>query len=82
MKKLAPLLIVFSLSVQVFAFYTLIRRIEPFMYWFYLMVWWSFIIFVDAALCLKTGRSTLFNRRLPWLAAISCGLWSLFELRT
>jgi hypothetical protein len=80
LKKLAPLLIVFSLFVQAFAFYTLIKRVEPFMYWFYLMVWWSFIIFVDAALCLKKGRSTLFNRRLPWLATVSCGLWSLFEL--
>ena len=80
MKKLAPLVIAFSLFVQVFAFYTLINRVEPFMYWFYLMVWWSFIIFLDAVLSLKAGHSTVFNGRLPWLATISCGLWCLFEL--
>ncbi len=50
------------------------------MYQFYLMAWWSYIIFVDAVLCLKTGRSTVFNGRLPWLVTISCGLWCLFEL--
>ncbi len=77
---MAPLLIAFSLLVQIFAFYALLNRIEPFMYQFYLMAWWSYIIFVDAVLCLKAGRSTVFNGRLPWLVTISCGLWCLFEL--
>ena len=60
-------------SVQFFAYYTLLNRIEPFMYQFYLMAWWSYIIFIDAVLSLKTGRSTVFNRRFPWLVTISCG---------
>ena len=50
------------------------------MYQFYLMAWWSYIIFIDAVLSLKTGRSTVFNRRLPRLVTISCGFWCLFEL--
>ncbi len=51
------------------------------MYQFYLMAWWSYIIFIDAVLTLKTGHSSVFDRRFPWLATMSCAFWCLFELQ-
>ena len=56
------------------------KRIEPFMYQFYIMAWWSYIIFVDALLALKTGRHHVFNRRFFSLAIMSVAFWCLFEL--
>ena len=50
------------------------------MYQFYIMAWWSYIIFVDALLALKTGRHHVFNRRFFSLAIMSVAFWCLFEL--
>jgi len=51
------------------------------MYHFYLMAWWSYLAFLDALLSLKKGHLSVFNRRLPWLVAMSCAFWCLFELQ-
>jgi hypothetical protein len=73
-------LAVFAVLLQIFAYYTLLARIEPFMYEFYIMAWWSYIIFVDAALAGKTGRHPVVNRHLPYVVVMSVGFWCLFEL--
>ena len=55
-------------------------RIEPFMYNFYLISWWSYIAFVDAALALKSGRFRILNRNLLFLIILSSAFWCISEL--
>lgn len=69
-----------ALFVHVFGLFALNRRIEPFMYNFYVISWWSYIFFLDALLSLKLRRFLIINRRLPHLALISCAFWCAFEL--
>ena len=75
-------LFLFSSAVILYFFglYTLIRKIEPFYYYFYITSWWSYIIFLDALLSLKYKRFFVLNRYLPVLIIISCGYWCFFEL--
>jgi hypothetical protein len=80
LKKLATVLIVLATIVQAFAYYTRIEKIEPFMYEFYIMVWWSYIILVDAALALKTKSFLVFTKRFPHMLILSVAFWCLFEL--
>ncbi len=80
MKKLAFSSVAFAVLLQLSAYYTLFHRTEPFMYQFYLLVWWSFIIFLDGALVLKTGRHFALHRRLFSLATVSAAFWCIFEL--
>ena len=80
MKNLSALLVVFAVLLQLFAYYTLIKKIEPFMYQFYIFAWWSYIILIDGILALKTGRHLVLNRRVPYLVAMSAAFWCLFEL--
>lgn len=44
------------------------------------MFWWTFIVGLDSAVCLKTNRFTVINRSLPYTIIISSAYWSLFEL--
>lgn len=74
------LLFVFAVVLYFFGLYTLIRKIEPFYYYFYITSWWSYIIFLDALLSLKYKRFFVLNRYLPLLIIISCGYWCFFEL--
>ncbi len=49
-----PLIVLFLAAfVHVSGYVLLARRIEPFMYNFYVVAWWSYIAMVDAALALK-----------------------------
>jgi hypothetical protein len=80
LKKLATTLIVLATLVQAFAYYTRIERIEPFMYEFYIMVWWSYVILADAALALKTKSFLIFTKRFPHLLILSVAFWCFFEL--
>ncbi len=50
------------------------------MYQFYIMAWWSYIIFLDASLALETGCHFVLNRRLFSLVTISVSFWCMFEL--
>lgn len=50
------------------------------MYNFYVISWWSYIFFLDALLSLKLRRFLVINRRLPYLALMSCAFWCVFEL--
>jgi hypothetical protein len=80
LKKTAVSLIVFALLVQLFGYYPLAKKIEPFMYQFYIIVWWSFIILLDASLALKTKRFLILNKHLGFLVIVSVAFWCLFEL--
>ena len=79
MKKLTLSSLVFAVLLQLFAYYTLFQRTEPFMYQFYIMAWWSYIIFLDVILALETGRHFVLNRRLFSLVTISVAFWCMFE---
>lgn len=80
MNNISVLLVVLSVLLQLFGYYALTHRIEPFMYQFYLISWWSCIIFVDAVLARKTKRFHVFNRQFVPLALMSVAFWCLFEL--
>jgi hypothetical protein len=73
-------LFVFAVTLYFFGLYTLIRKTEPFYYFFYITSWWSYIIFLDTVLSLKYKRFFVLNRYLPLLIIISSGYWCLFEL--
>ena len=77
-----PPLIVFFIAalVHVSGYVLLARRIEPFMYNFYVVAWWSYIALADAALALRSKRFLIFNRDLPFLVVISSAFWCVFEL--
>ncbi|OPY72289.1 MAG: hypothetical protein A4E64_02991 [Syntrophorhabdus sp. PtaU1.Bin058] len=73
-------LLAFSILLHLSGYYALAKRIEPFQYLFYVTSWWSYIIFLDAALALKEKRFLVLNRHIVPLVIISCGFWCLFEL--
>jgi hypothetical protein len=77
-----PLFIVLFLAafVHVSSYILLARRIEPFMYNFYVVAWWSYIALVDAALALKNKQLLILNRGLPLLLILSAAFWCIFEL--
>ncbi|MGD9577380.1 MAG: hypothetical protein AB7Y74_03920 [Syntrophorhabdus sp.] len=43
----------------------LIKRIEPFQYFAYLILWWSYIIFIDVLIAMRTERFLILTRNLP-----------------
>jgi hypothetical protein len=66
--------------VHVSSYLLLAHRIEPFMYNFYVVAWWSYIAMVDAALALRRKHFLILNRGLPFLLVISAAFWCIFEL--
>ncbi len=76
-----PLFVLISAAiVHVSGYILLLLRIEPFMYNFYVLAWWSYIFFADAILALRTGRFLVLNRDLPVMIVISSAFWCGFEL--
>jgi hypothetical protein len=73
-------LLAFSILLHFSGYYVLVKRMEPFQYFFYVSSWWSYIIFLDTALALKEKRFFVLNRHIAPLVIISCGFWCLFEL--
>jgi hypothetical protein len=69
-----------AVILYLFGLYTLIKKTEPFYYYFYITSWWSYIILLDAVLSLKYKRFFVLNRYLPFLIIISSGYWCFFEL--
>ncbi len=66
--------------VHLSGYMLLARRIEPFMYNFYVVAWWSYIAMADAALALRNKRFLVLNRDLPLLVILSAAFWCVFEL--
>jgi hypothetical protein len=79
-RNLSIPLVVLGVLLQFLGYYTLARKIEPVMYQFYLVAWWSYIILIDGVLGLKDGRRSVLGRGLPWLVTASAAFWCLFEL--
>ncbi len=76
-----PFIVLFLAAfVHASAYVLLARRIEPFMYNFYVVAWWSYIAMVDAALALRRKRFLVLNRDLPLLVPLSAAFWCVFEL--
>jgi hypothetical protein len=69
-----------ALFFHAFGFFALSRRVEPFMYNFYIISWWSYIFFLDAVLSFKRNGFLIVNRRLPFLVLMSSAFWCIFEL--
>ncbi len=73
-------LIIFSLLLHLAGYLMLFKKMEPFLYFFYLTSWWSYIFFIDALVAIKTKRLLILNRHLPFLIIVSCGFWCIFEI--
>jgi hypothetical protein len=77
----SPLLVLLVAAIAHVAGYVLLAfRVEPFMYNFYLLSWWSYIAIVDASLALKRKRFLIFNQNLPFWMIVSSAFWCVFEL--
>lgn len=60
----------------------MLRRQEPFYSWFYSFAWWSYILFLEAFLYRRGGKSDLFCCPLRFSAylPLSITIWLVFEL--
>ncbi|MCX8022325.1 MAG: hypothetical protein N2745_06080 [Syntrophorhabdaceae bacterium] len=77
--KIRITLFLLSVVLLLFGGLILYYRIEPFQYFFYIISWWSYILFMDTYLSFK-GKGFLFlNRSLPCMIILSCGFWCIFE---
>jgi hypothetical protein len=74
------LLVVLSAVLVLSSGLILRYRVEPLQYFFYLISWWSYIVFADAVLSLRANKFLVLNRGLPLLIIISCGFWCVFEI--
>jgi hypothetical protein len=61
--------------------YGLLRRIEPFVSWFYCFAWWSYVLLADNLLLKVRGRSLFGTRRaeLARMLPLSVFIWLVFE---
>ncbi len=59
----------------------MISGFEPFYSWYYSFAWWSYIIFVESLLCLRGGKSLLFEQpgKFLLLLPVSITVWLVFE---
>jgi len=70
-----------GLLLLIFSEYCLLRRIEPFVTWFYCFAWWSYILTVDAVIYRLKGNSLILNRTKEFFSMIpwSIFIWLIFE---
>jgi hypothetical protein len=73
-------LFLLSIFLCIFGYYTLLNRIEPFLYYFYAASWWSYIIFLDAILAKRKKQFLVLNKDLILTIFVSCAFWCLFEV--
>jgi len=73
---------IIGFGVLIFAEIMMVRRVEPFVSWFYCFAWWSYILICDSLIYKMKGNSLLMNRTkefflmMPWSLAV----WLFFEL--
>lgn len=70
----------FAALLHLSGYYIVLQRIEPFQYFFYLISWWSYIIFIETVLVIRTTKFLTLNKNLPFLVIISSAFWCIFEL--
>ncbi len=73
-------LLVLSVLLHLSGYHFLITKTEPFQYFFYLIAWWSYILFLEALSSLRGRGFLILNRTLPLLILCSCAFWCLFEI--
>lgn len=80
MNKKHILIFLLTILIHISAYFFLIARIEPLQHFAYLIFWWSYVIFIDNLIAIRTGRFIICNRNLPFLIIISSGFWCVFEI--
>jgi hypothetical protein len=59
----------------------MLRGVEPFTTWYYSFAWWSYIVFADAWLIRRGGKSVLLrNPNTSRLLVLSVAIWVTFEI--
>lgn len=74
------LILLFAILFHLSGYIFIIQRIEPLQYFSYLVLWWSYIIFVDDLYAMRTKHFLVCNRNLLFLMLISSGFWCIFEV--
>jgi len=72
--------LIVSLLAHLSGYFILFFKIEPFQYFSYIILWWSYIIFMDVLISLKKDKYLILNKDLPFLIIFSCGFWCVFEI--
>lgn len=80
MSKKNILIFLFAILFHLSGYYVLIKKIEPFQYFAYLILWWSYILLIDTLFAMRSKRFLIFNRNLPFLIVISSGFWCIYEI--
>lgn len=80
MNKKNILIFLFAVLFHLTGYYILIKKIEPFQYFAYLILWWSYILLIDTLFAIRSKRFLIFNRNLPFLIVISSGFWCMYEI--
>jgi len=80
--RFALFMMVIAATTFIVAVIGLINRQEPFYSWFYCFAWWSYIVFLQALLHCRRGRSLLFDapREFFFLLPFSLTIWLIFEV--
>jgi hypothetical protein len=78
--KAFPVVVSFCLISHLVGYYLLFSRAEPFQYYFYLVVWWSYIVLLDTLYARRRGMHLVLNGNLFFFICISCGYWCFFEI--
>lgn len=66
--------------LYLFGHLALFWKLEPFIGFFYVTSWWSYIILLDSVMSPRLGKPAVLNRTLPAFIIMSCGFWCFFEL--
>jgi hypothetical protein len=69
-----------SIFLSIFGCYTLLNRVEPFLYYFYVALWWSYIILLDTIFARRKGQFLVLNKDLILTIFVSSAFWCLFEV--
>ena len=72
---------IIGLLMLVFAQLNFILRIEPFAQWYFPIIWFGYIFFIDALVYKVQGHSLIYNkpRRFFFLLILSAIVWWMFE---
>ena len=78
----APLFIWLGVTLHVVFFVLMLLGVEPFLHFFYLFAWWTFIAVIGAINARRGGNSLIFgaSQQLAWVTGFSVIVWLFFEI--
>ncbi len=81
-KAIAVLVMALSSAIALAATVGMLSKLEPYYTWYYLFCWWSYIVFFEALLLLRGGRSELFHDPSRFFATLPLSIlfWLVFEV--